>query len=55
MLETMRDEVFPVILGHSGGGEAEGNSTYSHHMKDALFMMPTPRVQANVVDQLETV
>ena len=55
MLETMRDEVFPVILGQSGGDEAEGDSTYSHHMKDALFMMPTPRVLANVVDQLETV
>ena len=55
MLETMRDEVFPVILGKNGGDEAEVNSTYSHHMKDALFMMPTPRVLANVVDQLETV
>lgn len=28
-------------------------STYTHHMKDALFMMPTPRVLASVVDQLD--
>lgn len=55
MFETVRDEVFPFIktLGQNGGDEAEGDSTYSHHMKDALFMMPTPRVLANVVDQLD--
>ena len=29
------------------------DSTYSHHMRDALFMMPTARVLANVVDQLD--
>ncbi len=53
MFETVRDEVFPFIksLGRQGDGEAD--STYSHHMKDALFMMPTPRVLANVVDQLD--
>jgi hypothetical protein len=32
-----------------------GRSTYSHHMKDAIFMMPTPRVLANVVDQLDAI
>ena len=55
MFATVRDEVFPFIksLGRNGGDEAEGDSTYSHHMKDALFMMPTPRVLANVVDQLD--
>jgi type I restriction enzyme M protein len=55
MFATLRDEVFPFIksLGRNGGDEAEGDSTYSHHMKDALFMMPTPRVLANVVDQLD--
>lgn len=55
MFTTVRDEVFPFIksLGHNGGDDAEGDSTYSHHMKDALFMMPTPRVLANVVDQLD--
>ena len=57
MFATVRDEVFPFIksLGRNGGDEAEGDSTYSHHMKDALFMMPTPRVLANVVDQLDAI
>ena len=57
MFETVRDEVFPFIktLGQNGGDEAEGDSTYSHHMKDALFMMPTARVLANVVDQLDSI
>ncbi|MDN5848449.1 MAG: type I restriction-modification system subunit M, partial [Nitrococcus sp.] len=57
MFATVRDEVFPFIkgLGRNGGDAAEGDSTYSHHMKDALFMMPTPRVLANVVDQLDAI
>jgi type I restriction enzyme M protein len=57
MFATLRDQVFPFIktLGRNGGDEAEGDSTYSHHMKDALFMMPTPRVLANVVDQLDSI
>jgi type I restriction enzyme M protein len=55
MFATVRDRVFPFIktLGSNGGTDEEGDSTYSHHMKDALFMMPTPRVLANVVDQLD--
>ena len=55
MFETVRDRVFPFIksLGQTEGA-AEG-STYSHHMQDALFMMPTARVLANVVDQLDTI
>ena len=55
MFETVKDEVFPFIktLGSDGGAEEEGDSTYSQHMKDALFMMPTARVLANVVDQLD--
>ncbi len=57
MFETVRDAVFPFIksLGSNGGSEEEGDSTYSHHMKDAIFMMPTPRVLANVVDQLDAI
>lgn len=57
MFETVRDKVFPFIkgLGRNGGTEEEGDSTYSHHMKDAIFMMPTPRVLANVVDQLDAI
>lgn len=55
MFATVKDEVFPFIkaLGSNGGTQEEGDSTYSHHMKDAIFMMPTPRVLANVVDQLD--
>ena len=37
------------------GGGRRGGSTYSHHMDDALFMMPTARVLANVVDQLDAI
>ena len=50
MFETMRDRVFPFIktLGQKGDADGEGGSTYTHHMKDALFMMPTARVLANV-------
>ena len=56
MFATVRDEVFPFIknLGRNGDGDPE-HSTYTHHMKDALFMMPTPRVLANVVDQLDSI
>ena len=55
LFETVRDVVFPFIksLGQKGEADGEGGSTYSHHMKDALFMMPTARVLANVVDQLD--
>ena len=55
MFETVRDEVFPFIksLGATGGS-GEG-STYTHHMQDALFMMPTARVLANVVDLLDDI
>ena len=52
---TVRDEVFPFMkaLGQRGEADAERGSTYARHMRDALFMMPTPRVLANVVDQLD--
>ena len=55
MFTTVREQAFPFIkaLGQSASGE--GDSTYSHHMKDATFMMPTPRVLANIVDQLDSI
>lgn len=53
MFETVRDEVFPFIKALGAGNGDEEGSTYSHHMKDAMFMMPTPRVLASVVDQLD--
>ena len=57
MFLTVKDEVFPFIkrLGEHSEEPAEGESTYSQHMQDALFLMPTPRVLANVVDQLDSI
>ena len=57
MFATVRDEVFPFMkaLGQTGEAVAERGSTYARHMRDALFMMPTPRVLANVVDQLDSI
>ena len=52
MFETIKDDVFPFIktIGQDEDGQ---ESNYTQHMKDAIFMMPTPRVLANVVDQLD--
>jgi type I restriction enzyme M protein len=44
----VRDEVFPFIK-NLGGAE----SRYTSHMKEALFIMPTPRLLANVIDRLD--
>lgn len=55
MFETVRDEVFPFIktIGRSEDGAED--STYSHHMQNAVFMMPSARVLASVVDQLDSI
>ena len=55
MFETVRDGVFPFIKSLGQTGDSGEGSTYTHHMKDALFMMPTARVLANVVDQLDDI
>ena len=55
MFETVRDEVFPFIKSMGQTEDSDEGSTYTHHMKDALFMMPTARVLANVVDQLDDI
>ena len=55
MFAIVRDEVFPFIKGLGRNGSDGNGSTYSHHMKDAIFMMPAPRVLANVVDQLDAI
>jgi type I restriction enzyme M protein len=52
MFATVKDEVFPFIKSLGATGDDEG-TTYSHHMKDALFIIPTPKVLANVVDKLD--
>ena len=53
MFETVRDDVFPFIKTLGQNGEGEEESTYTYHMKDAMFMMPKASVLANVVDQLD--
>ncbi len=53
MFETVRDGVFPFIKSLGRNGDGKEDSTYSHHMKDALFMMPTARV--SVFKQMEQV
>ena len=55
MFETVRDRVFPFIKSIGQTEDLEEGSTYSHHMQDALFMMPAARVLANVVDQLDDI
>ena len=53
----LRAEGLPFIktLGTRGADDGEGGSAYKHPMQDALFMTPTPRVLANVVDQLDAI
>ena len=57
MFKTVRDDVFKFMkeLGKSDQGDGEADSTYTQHMKDATFMMPSPRVLASVVDQLDSI
>ncbi|MCU0794612.1 MAG: type I restriction-modification system subunit M [Akkermansiaceae bacterium] len=55
MFGTVRDHVFPFMKSLGKFTSGEGDSTYSHHMKDATFMMPTPRVLSNIVDQLDAI
>lgn len=54
MFATVRDEVFP-FMKTLGASDEKEDSTYSQHMKDAMFMMPSPRVLENVVDQLDSI
>lgn len=49
--EIVADEVFPFIKS-LGNGE---NSTYSAHMKDARFTIPTPALLTKVVDMIDNV
>lgn len=49
MHKTISDEVFPFLRGLGDG------STYSEHMKDARFTIPTPALLAKVVDMLDDI
>lgn len=55
MFGTIKDEVFPFIksLGKKNGDGDPEDSTYSHHMKDAIFTFPKASLLANVVDQID--
>jgi type I restriction enzyme M protein len=48
MFATVAERVFP-FLRQIGGGD----STYSHHMRDARFTIPTPALLSKVVDMLD--
>jgi type I restriction enzyme M protein len=50
MYEVVSARVFPFLRAMGGEG-----STYSHHMKDARFTIPTPALLAKVVDMLDRV
>jgi type I restriction enzyme M protein len=50
MFKTLGNEVFPFLRQLGGEG-----STYSDHMKDARFTIPTPALLAKVVDMLDDI
>ncbi|MER6574152.1 class I SAM-dependent DNA methyltransferase [Nonomuraea sp. NPDC001023] len=50
MLVTVRDGVFPWLR-----GLGDDESTYSHHMKDARFTIPTSNLLTKVVDMLDDI
>lgn len=54
MHQTIADDVFPFLrgLGTQIGGDG---STYSEHMKDARFTIPTPALLSQVVDMLDDI
>ena len=51
LYELVSSQVFPFIKNIG----SEENSTYSHHMKDARFTIPTPALLTKVVDLLADV
>lgn len=54
MHQTIAEDVFPFLrgLGTQIGGDG---STYSEHMKDARFTVPTPALLSRVVDMLDDI
>ena len=47
MYTVLNERVFPFLQSLGGDG-----STYSHHMRDARFTIPTPALLARVIDML---
>lgn len=52
LYDTVAEQVFPFIKTLGG---STGDSTYSAHMKDARFTVPTPALLARVVDMLDAI
>ena len=52
LFDTIANQVFPFIKTLGGG---DNDSTYSGHMKDARFTIPTPALLAKVVDMLDAI
>lgn len=50
MFETVRNYVFPFIKTVNGEGK---DTAFSHFMNDAVFLIPTPKVLAVCVDELQ--
>jgi type I restriction enzyme M protein len=50
MFDVVAENVFPFMKNMGGDG-----STYSHHMKDARFTIPTPALLAKVVDMIDQI
>ncbi|MDZ7882466.1 MAG: class I SAM-dependent DNA methyltransferase [Mycobacterium sp.] len=50
MFSTVADKVFPFLRDLGGDG-----STYSEHMRDARFTIPTPALLSKVVDMLDEI
>lgn len=55
MFELIRDQVFPFMKWLGQNNDSEAESSFSRHMKDAIFMFPKPSLLANVVDQLNDI
>ncbi|PQP14041.1 HsdM family class I SAM-dependent methyltransferase [Rhodococcus opacus] len=54
MFKTVSTEVFPFLQNYGDQVGGDG-STYSDHMKDARFTIPTPALLSKVVDMLDDV
>ncbi|MBR0437526.1 MAG: SAM-dependent DNA methyltransferase [Clostridia bacterium] len=51
LFRTMTDDVFPFIKNDLHAGK---DTAFAKYMKDALFLVPTPRVLVRVVDALDS-
>lgn len=55
LFELIKEQAFDFIKDLGKSQEGDEDTTFAHHMKDALFMFPSPRLLANVVDQLDAI